>query len=464
MAKINNKIQSDIKQILLNKKCQISISRDNLTAYLAIMFPDNDEKPYTIDEIIEELNNQGIVYGINKDMINNMISSRIYDETYIIATGVPAVDEEDGRFEFYFNRDVKKVPKLNEDGSVDYLNMTLFERVVKGQKIVEYIPPTEGKDGVNIFGKPIFHKKGRELPAIRGKGFEIENNIYISKLNGKIEYSLGKIEISELYEVKGDADFASTGNIIFKGDVYIRGNVYGGIKIVAGKSVIIDGHVEDVTIIAGKDILLRNGIQGDNKAYLKAGGEINGKFFEQTDIMAVEDIKASSIMNCNLDCYGSVYVLGKNASIIGGENWVLQHIGATNIGNPALKFTRISLGISLEKADLMEELVNSIEESKNIIKRINEEILKTNDDEQKLNELKSLKVDESQKLHISRKQYNRLCIGYNNGYDSNIVVEKKLFGGVYIEFGIKDFKSIRTYNNVRIKSINEEIVVEENYM
>ena len=74
-----------------------------------------------------------------------------------------------------------------------------------------------------------------------------------------------RIVILPIHEVQGNAELSS-GNIDFRGDVVIHGGVESGVKIRATGSITIDGVVEACTLEAGKDIILRSGMLGGNKA------------------------------------------------------------------------------------------------------------------------------------------------------------------------------------------------------
>ena len=65
---------------------------------------------------------------------------------------------------------------LREDGSVDYFNVKLFEKVNKDDKLAEYIEPTKGEFGYDIFGKLLVPKPGRPGPKLRGKGFTVSED------------------------------------------------------------------------------------------------------------------------------------------------------------------------------------------------------------------------------------------------------------------------------------------------
>ena len=69
----------------------------------------------------------GIKHGIKDDVLKQIIAEECYDKMVTVAEGKPAVDGSDGEFELLFRTKLPSTPKTLEDGSVDYLNIDLFE-------------------------------------------------------------------------------------------------------------------------------------------------------------------------------------------------------------------------------------------------------------------------------------------------------------------------------------------------
>lgn len=331
-----------------NNMPRVRVLKNDMEAYLELPTPDEGED-YSVSDIKAILEEQGICEGYLEAVIKKIAVERLYNQEYLVAKGTPATDGTDGYYEYNFNASPDKKPTILPDGSVDYWTVHSIESVSEGQVIAVYHPAVQGEDGVTVKGAPVTGKRGKELALLKGKGFhrEEEENTYISDLDGKIEMQNDKIIVSAVHELNGNAEI-STGNIDFRGDIVIHGSVESGITIKASGSITIEGVVEACTIEAGKDIILRSGMLGGNKASVKTKGNIFAKFFENTTVEAEGMIQADVLMNCQVKCKNRIQLTGKHGSIIGGCVHAVQGIEATNLGNAAETRTDILVGTSEE--------------------------------------------------------------------------------------------------------------------
>ena len=262
-----------------------------------------DDKNYTIEDLKEILEQNGVHFGILETALQDMAESQLYNQPILVAKGIKPVDGVDGYYEYMFQPATDKKPQIKPNGSVDYWSVNNIQPVEAGQVIAIYHPPIQGKDGTGVKGNVIFAKRGKDQPLLKGKGFErsADDLTYTASIDGKIEMQGDRIVILAIHEISGDADITG-GNIDFRGDVVVHGNVENGITIKASGSITIDGTVEACTLIAGKDIILRGGMLGGNRSMVKTKGSIYAKFFENTIIEADGIIQADVLMNCTVDC------------------------------------------------------------------------------------------------------------------------------------------------------------------
>lgn len=355
---------------LPKEKPIIRFSPDEMEAYMLLPSPDEGEE-YTVPYVMQALSERGVNAGIDHEEIARMVVEEVFEREVLIARGAQPVDGVDGYFEYKFSTSFDNKPKVRPDGSVDYWSVHTIESVVAGQEIATYHPPVEGEDGFNVKGKPIQAKKGRDQMPIKGKGFEVQPDgvTYVATVDGKIEMQNNRIVILPVYEISGNAEI-SLGNIDFRGDVVIHGGVESGVTIRSTGSVTVDGVVEACTIEAGKDVILRSGMLGGNKASVKSKGSITAKFFEFTNIECDGDIQADVLMDCDVKCQGKVSMTGARGSIIGGTLHAIQGVEVTSLGNDAEKKTEIMVGAGADVASRLRVLEKKIEATETNLQKI----------------------------------------------------------------------------------------------
>ena len=357
--------------VVIKNEPKIRISYDEMEAYLLLPSLLTLDEEYTFDEVMEKVRAAGVKIGINEAKISTMIRDRYYNRECLIAEGIEVVNGVDAYFDFNFDTNFNKVPNRREDGTVDYWSIHSVELVEEGQVIATYHEPVDGSNGMTVKGKLLVAKRGKPLPPLTGKGFtrSEDNKTYISQMNGKIEKKNNRIMISNVHEVHGDVGL-KTGNIDFRGDVIIHGNVPTGSVIRATGSITIDGTVEGALIDAHKDVIIRGGVLGSGKGSILTKGNLIVKFMEYTKAKVHGSITADSLINCNITCYDKVFLKGKHASVVGGVVHAATGVEAYNFGNQYGIKTEIYAGVNLELKKQISYHENCIIEAQDMIEKI----------------------------------------------------------------------------------------------
>lgn len=413
---------------------KVRLSRDNMKAYLLLPRPELEN--HDLNYILAVLKTGGISYGINEEKISQMVEQHIYDQEVLVAEGQMPEDGVDGYYEYKFDMNFSKKPKLKPDGSVDYWSIKMVEIVTEGQVIAEYHKSVQGKDGVDLRGKPILAKRGRDLVPLRGKGFERSEDglIYTSMMDGKIEMSGERIVILPVYEVNGDADL-SVGNIDFRGDVIIHGSVCSGLTVKATGSVTVDGIVEGANIEAGKDIVLRSGVMGASRATIMADGNISAKFFEYTRVHANGTIQADVFLNCQVSCGESIVLNGKKASIIGGEVGAIESIEVDTLGSEGEVRTHVKIGNDMATRRRISVLQNKIKIEKTNLAKIEEglKILKDMKNDPRRTDLLRVKIRDTALLAGDEAELEKLLDQIERARGGVVRVTGNVYPGVRVD-------------------------------
>ncbi len=325
------------------KEFSISIEENGNKAYAYIPWiPGN---LVTKEDIYHDLERREIVFGIKHDAIADMIDRRRHNERILIAEGIPAQKGRDGWFEWFVRLDLPRIPAPLPDGGVDYVNIEAFEMVDEGERIALYHKAEAGSSGTNIYGESIHAENGMELKPLRGVGFRIESDgvTYTSKMNGKFEFTAGRILITNMLIVREDVT-SVTGKLEVDGSVYVVGSIYSGGYIKATGDIIIEHNVEMGSLIAGGNIMIKTGSTSKNECYIDAGGEVSGSFFEAANINARGNVKANYIMNSTINAMGRVIVSGSKGMLLGGRINAVGGVDTYNLGNRLHLKTILNIG------------------------------------------------------------------------------------------------------------------------
>lgn len=297
------------------------------------------------EDIYAALEERGVINGINKKAITEMIKKKKMNEKVLIAEGTPAEDGKNGWFEFFVRLDLPRIPAPLPDGGVDYVNIEAFEMVDKGERIALYHPAEKGKDGQNVFGEVIHANDGTEKKPLKGEGFTIAKDgvTYISKLNGKFEFINGQIIITNMIIVREDVT-STTGKLEVDGSVYVIGSVHSGGYISATGDIIIEHNVEAGRLIAGGNVMIKKGSCSKNDCFIEAKGEVSGSFFEAANIEAGGNIRANYIMNSNISTLEKVFVSGSKGMLLGGLTRAIKGVDTYNLGNKSHIKTVLEVG------------------------------------------------------------------------------------------------------------------------
>lgn len=339
----------------------IDIAKDKLTASMTIKPPEGGGAAPTLENIIEALNKNNVVYGIDMEGVRRVAENPVYNKPILIARGMLAVDEEDA-FISHHIRVIKNLkPKINENGSVDFHDIGIVENISKGQVLCTKTPIKSGKKGKTVIGTVLYPKKGKDVALPIGKNTEpSEDNMQlIAAANGQADCVKHRINVLDTFVVAGDVG-PKTGNIDFVGNVIISGDVLSSYSVTAKGNININGIVEAASIKAEGNVTILKGVNGVGKGKIESGENIHCKYMENCIAEADGSIFSETILNSQLKCGENLELVGRRGMLIGGSCVVGQDIIARAIGSDAYISTEIELGKDKElfekHADLKEKI------------------------------------------------------------------------------------------------------------
>ena len=307
---------------------------------------------YSPEKLERFLAENNIVCETDHETIDRIFEEYLFNQSLVVAEGVLPQNGEDGRIEWEIDLSILDGAELVEQGGrVDWKEHNYILPVIEEQHLARMIDPTEGTPGVNVHGEAIPANLGKEIKFPAGKGVKISDDGHelISEISGVVCREGTKISVTPVFTVPGDVDF-STGNINYDGTVVVNGSVLVDFNIRAGQDIHVKGLVEGANLTARGNIYITNGIQGTQKAYLRAGGNIEVKFINQATLEAEGDIIVGrSIIQSFVKAKGRVMVEGQQAVITGGTTSAEYEISASVIGSKIGVHTHLIIGEDVSK-------------------------------------------------------------------------------------------------------------------
>lgn len=401
----------------------------------------------TEEEIIKDITHLGVKNGIKKEVIQQFLSERQYGRTYVVAQGRPAVEGHDGFVEYKFNTELKPKPKMNEDGTVDFHTLENVNHIQAGDVVAVLHREDRGEQGEDLLGRPVQPKKVRHVVFRHGRDLSIseDGTKLISNVSGHVTLEDDKVFVSNVMEVV-DVD-NSTGDIDYQGNITITGNVLAGFSVKATGDISVSGIVEGATIIAGGNITFNRGVQGMNRAVIRAGGNIVSKFLESVELVeAGGNIETDSILHSKVIAKGSIKASGRKGLIIGGEVRSMMLVEAKNIGNELGTATVIGVGVDPAAKKRLDELQKNLQAMGNNKIQLNQIITALRKKQDAEGELPIEKKELLQKtmknmlmlekdLNEQKKEYEELRDAVSEDSNARIKVSGTANNGTKLVFG-----------------------------
>lgn len=330
---------------------QIRLSDNKVQLFLTV--DENDTK----ESVQEELLKRNVKALIQTDALEEAFALKTEQ---CVAQGIMPQKGNDGSLRYLVDISKSTKPKVDINvGKVDYHNLGIYEFVKKGQHLVEIIPSSPGKDGVDVYGQPVRAENGSPVVLTIGKNVVREGNYVVSTADGVVDVVAGTLVVKEILEIYHDIDY-SIGNIDFNGNVVIKGNVFPNFKVISGGDILIDGIVDKAEIQAAGSVIITGGIIGHEKTIIKAQS-ITARFVNQAKLYAEDVI---SIQGEILHSYCEAKNKIKAGSIIGGISRAKNEIYTDVAGSQSAVKTEFVVGrddyiaVEMQKIETEEHALN----------------------------------------------------------------------------------------------------------
>lgn len=415
------------------------------------------------------LERENITVGVKSDVIKQLIETKEVAKNVVIAEGTPPEKGKDATLEYHFESHDNCVGSLREDGSMDFRNLHAVNNVEAGQRLVTLIEAEPGTDGIDVHGKTVNPPKPKTLKLPKGENTEIvdEQHLIASK-EGHISRKNDKINVLQLYKVKGDVDF-NTGNIDFVGNVFVEGNVTEGFEIIAGGDIHVRGNVEAAHLKSDGDILVNKTYLGHNKNKIECAGNFRARSVQNGAVKAKGDIIITdSVMHSKLTSHGKIKIEGQRGVVVGGTIRATTEVKANIIGSRMGTKTHIKVGVNPEIRFQIDTLADEIEEHKEnyskaikaieLLDKIKSQKGTLSDDRQQMyKSLINTKTTLKKTIDDKQRTIDELTEelqGFNHG---KVIASRKIFPGVHITINHRQITIDQLHNRASFKIKDGEL-------
>ena len=327
-------------------RIEIQVASDRLQAWIRVSRAFGGA-PATEALLRQALQENHVSSGVDESMIRQIIQDG-QCERAVIAEGIPPSPGQPVKFEqLVHESEHKGIPQEREYGRVDYKDLGLFLSVTPGTPLLKHIPPTDGSPGTAIDGTPIPPPPAVDRaphPSI-GTAFSKEDpDVIVATRAGQPYFFDNSVRVDPTLEI--DSVGPSTGNVIFEGNVMIRGPVESGYEVRAGQDLTILDTVEGAFLTAGRNLVLLTGVYGKSKSVISAGGNIEARFLNDCTVHSGGNVEVADLVShCTVECEGSI-CLGKSGGkgqAFGGRLVAMRTIQAQILGSVSETSTQIEL-------------------------------------------------------------------------------------------------------------------------
>lgn len=267
----------------------------------------------------------------------------------VIAESTIAVSGEDGRFEWVeaYNPEnldaTKPANEVSDEDAVNYYDVITYLQVEKGTQVAMLHPPTDGIDGLDIYGKVISAIPGKVCDIDIDSSFDVDSSgKVIAAMTGLLQFRQGMLKISQELDIDEYVDF-STGNIDFEGSVHVKEGVRDCFVVKVTENITVDGLIEAATIMCGGDFLCRRGMAARDRGHLIVDGNASSNFLNNVRGRVKGDlIVKNELINCDFAIGGDLKL--ERGSIVGGRTIVTGSVDVEKLGSDQNIETTLVLG------------------------------------------------------------------------------------------------------------------------
>lgn len=354
---------------------RIEIGEDGMQASMDVFARSASGKDVEIAQVLAILETQGVRYGVDTAVIERALQQARSDPSgcvaqVVVARGTSPKEGKDARLGIRHAENI--VGQDLSMGRIDFHERNYPWNVHQGETIGYLLDARPGEPGKAVTGKAIEVVEPRRIEVELVGVHRDEHGKLIADLDGALIIEGKRLSVVDLIEVDRDVG-PETGNVHSNTAVHVKGHVAPGYVLESGKSVIVDQNVEDATLRAGGEVVIKGGIRG-RRSGVFAPGDVHVGYIENAAVYVNGNVTVlGSVINSDVACNGNI-VIGdkrtKRGAVIGGALTASLVIEAMTLGSPSYARTQVSVGLSQETRRQINKLRDDVSGKAREIERL----------------------------------------------------------------------------------------------
>ncbi len=290
----DERLDVELEQDVHPARMEVDLSSDGLSARVKV-FPEitvhyelEDQSPQNVLQLLargrEEhrraitaahieaaLRERGITFGLDREEISRAAAAAD-GVLRVVARGQAVQEGSSGFVEYLFDRKPVEIV-YEEDEKADYWERFVLPSVKPGDALAVVHPPVPGIPGTRVTGETILPRPVQEAVLRVKDGVQVseDGQRAVASIEGRPVIE-GRHEphlrVIRLMVHPGDVDMRS-GNLRFRGDLLVLGNVNEGMEVSAHGDITVVGSISGAKVTAGGKVICRGRAIGSR---VSAGG------------------------------------------------------------------------------------------------------------------------------------------------------------------------------------------------
>lgn len=330
----------------MKAEARFFLAEDRMSAYACLLRPENGGEDLPLERFMGDMRYEGIHYGVVREDVQKEFE-RGYFRIFPVARGKAPTEGEDGKVTELLQRQKYMSVEAQSGSQVDFSQDTHLQAIRKGMVICLIRLPREGTDGMDVTGQRLPSPEPKSAKVPQGKNTVISRGgqALTAAVDGIVYMEDDRFCVHEQKVVDGDLD-QFQGTLRVFGNLYIEGNVDGGVEVEASGEIVINGKMGQARVISTSGtIRVQKGIYGtEGKTFVKASGQVQAPVIEWAEVEGGTSVIAETISNSVIRCGGTVYVMNGRGMIVDSTIRAGASILCQRVGNLAGGRSSFSVG------------------------------------------------------------------------------------------------------------------------